>query len=144
MMDNRKSLYTCTLRRFVRFTRRFTIHFLDTPTGELHIRSRLARLTSNPVDASPNAGVPPSGVCRVSNLKSQIPAPSLRAHPLPSPSHTSATNLSRNLPVSRRPVLILLYTIEGRKPRGRQNFVGVPRRALPTKDTALKYSLRKG
>ena len=52
--------------------------------------------------------------------------PSLAASSVP---RTFATNLSRNSPVSRRPALVLLYTIEARKPRGCRNFFGVPRRS---------------
>ena len=47
LMNNRKLLRTCTLRRFVRFARRYKTRFLDTPTGELPIHSFRARLTSN-------------------------------------------------------------------------------------------------
>ena len=52
-------------------------------------------------------------------LNSRLPP---RAPP-PSPPHASATNLSRNSPVSRRPVFVLLYTIEGQKPRGAKIFL---------------------
>ena len=103
------------LNKDFRITSRYSfdsfVPFLDTATDDLDIHRFLARLTSNRVDVSPNA------------------QHRLRAHQLPAVPGTFATNLSRNSPVSRRSALVLLYTIEARKPRGCRNFFGVPRRS---------------
>ena len=110
------------LNKDFRMTSRYSFNgfvpFLDTATDDLDINRFLARLTSNRVDVSPNA------------------QHRLRAHRLPALPRTFATNLSRNSPVSRRPVLVLLYTIEARKPRGVPKIISVfrtpPARIPPT------------
>lgn len=116
IVGRRKSLYICILRQFTSFTYRFKSRFRYSRPRLRREALPLARLTSNRLDVSPTVGVPPSG--GLPSLKSLIPGPSRPRAPSPRPPRKPATNLSRNSPVSRRPVTVLLYTIEGQKPRG--------------------------